>query len=234
MNVLGLIPARGGSKGISGKNLAPLCGRPLIAYTCEAARASRRLKRVVVSTDNRDIAGVAEQLGIEVPFMRPPSLAGDDTLMIDVVRHALLLLAEQGYRPDAVAILQPTSPLRRASHIDAAIDRFETSGADAIVSVVRIPHQFTPGSAMRLEGGKLLPYETTTAPLRRQDKTVLFARNGPAILVVRRSEIEAGSFYGSNVEGLEMDAVDSVDIDTADDLAAAEFWLTRRKLADEC
>lgn len=234
MKVLGLIPARGGSKSIPGKNIAPLLGRPLIAYTCDAARASARLDRTILSTDDPAIAAVARHEGIDVPFMRPADVAGDETPMIDVVRHALSALAAQDYVPDAVAILQPTSPLRRASHIDAAIDLLDAGDADTVVSVIRVPHQFTPGSLMRREGARLFPYESGPALLRRQDKPVWFARNGPAVLVSRRRVIEAGSLYGAAVEALEMDAADSTDIDSPDDLAIAEFRLARRGAKDAC
>jgi CMP-N,N'-diacetyllegionaminic acid synthase len=234
MRVLGFIPARGGSKGLPGKNLVPLAGRPLIAYTCDAARQSSRLARVVVSTDDPEIARVAASCGVDVPFMRPRELARDDTPMIDVVRHALAELDRRGDRFDAVAVLQPTSPLRRAEHIDAVVDLLCSSRAATAVSVVRVPHQFTPGSLMRLEGDELVAYDAAAAPLRRQDKPALFARNGPAVLIVTRDAIAAGTFYGSGVVGYEMPSGDSIDIDTMDDVDEAEYRLQRRSAARGC
>ncbi|HKY22415.1 MAG TPA: acylneuraminate cytidylyltransferase family protein [Vicinamibacterales bacterium] len=225
--VLGIVPARGGSKGIPQKNLALLNGHPLIAYTCMAARGSARLDRTIVSTDDRGIAQVAGAHGVEAPFVRPAAISGDDVPMIDVVRHALEALDNEGYRADAVAVLQPTSPLRRAEHIDAAVDRFVASGADTVVTVVRVPHQFSPASVLKLEADQLTPYEIGPQILRRQDKPVLFARNGPAVLVVRRGVIESGSLYGEHVEGVEMTFGESIDVDTRDDLALAEFWMAR-------
>ena len=112
-NVLGVIPARGGSKSIPGKNIAPLLGRPLIAYTCEAAIGSKLMSRVIVSTNDRDIAEAAEKCGVEALFLRPEALSQDETPSLPVVQHAVEWLAEnEEYRADAVMILQPTSPLR--------------------------------------------------------------------------------------------------------------------------
>src|SRR5258706_10337909 len=122
MEVLGIIPARGGSKGIPRKNLVRLAGRPLIAYTCDAARGSERLTRVIVSTDDDEIAETARGLGVEVPFMRPAHLAADETPMVDVLLDALATLGRvDNYRPDVIVLLQPTSPLRRSAHVDAAV-----------------------------------------------------------------------------------------------------------------
>ena len=113
MTVVGIVPARGGSKGIPRKNIAPLLGKPLLAYTAEAALAARRLARVILSTDDDEIAEVGRRCGLEVLFMRPPELARDDTPMLPVVQHAVRWLEERGDRYDAVCLLQPTNPLRR-------------------------------------------------------------------------------------------------------------------------
>jgi CMP-N-acetylneuraminic acid synthetase len=260
VDILGVIPARGGSKGIRRKNLAPLGGRPLIAHTCDAARGSRRLTRVLVSTDDEEVAAEAARLGIEVPFLRPVALAGDDTPMIDVLVDLLSMLdRRESYRPDAVVLLQPTSPFRRAAHIDAAVDLFDSSGADSVVSVVPVPHQFTPSSLMRLDGDRLVflggpegpplrgdgpplrkgrpsgrpgePGELGDGgpgPLRRQDKPVLYARNGPAVAVVRTSVLlEQHTLYGHDTRALVMSREDSLDIDDAFDLELAELLIAR-------
>jgi CMP-N-acetylneuraminic acid synthetase len=237
--VLGLIPARGGSKGIRNKNLAPLCGRPLLAYTADAVRESTRLTRTVVSTNDLAIAEAARALGLDVPFARPEALSADDTLMLPVVQHALRTAREGGFQPDAVALLQPTSPLRRGEHIDAAIALLETSQADSVVSVVEVPHQFNPVSVMRLDGERLRPFvdegvSASPASLknmitRRQDKPRVLARNGPAVLVTRAATIDAGSLYGDDCRPLLMAAEDSLDVDSHWDLAMAEFILLRRR-----
>ena len=229
MNVLGLIPARGGSRSIPGKNLVPVAGRPLLGYTCDAALRSRRLTRTILSTDDEEIARVGKTFGVEVPFLRPADLARDEIPMIEVVRHAVGWLADhERYRADLVALLQPTSPLRRAEHIDAAVDLLLETSADTVVSVIEVPHQFNPVSLMCLEDGRLVTFLDQPMILRRQDKPRAYARNGPAILVVRQEVLEKGTLYGAVVRPLEMTLVDSVDIDAPDDVALAEFYLSRR------
>lgn len=229
--IVGIIPARGGSKSILRKNLALLNGRPLLAYACEAALASSRLDRVVVNTDDQEIAAVARAHGVEVPFLRPAELAEDSTLVVHALAHMLRWFeSEQRYRPDAIALIQPTSPLRRAEHVDAAVDLFVSSGADTVVTVIPVPHQFNPTSVLRLDGhGCLVPFVDGPQILRRQDKPAVFARNGPAVLVMRREDILAGRLYGPLVRPLEMKPEDSVDIDSAADIALAEFWLRWRQ-----
>ncbi|MGH3104275.1 MAG: cytidylyltransferase domain-containing protein [Gaiellaceae bacterium] len=219
MDVVGLIPARGGSKGIPGKNLAPLAGKPLIAWTIEAARASRTLTRVVVSTDDEEIAAVARQLGAEV-LARPGALAADDTPMLEVVRHAL---AELG-STDVLVLLQPTSPLRRPDHIDQALlVLLEDERRDAVVSVVEVPHRFRPGSLMELDGGRLRRLSEETAA-RRQDKPPVYARNGPAVLALRPERL-GDDLYGGDCRPYVMAPLDSIDVDGPDDLRLAELLL---------
>jgi len=228
MNVLGVIPARGGSKGIPDKNLALLCGRPLLAYTADAAKGSTRITRTIVSTDDQRIAECARSLGLEVPFMRPASLAGDDMPMLPVLQHALETMDANGFAADAIVLLQPTSPLRRAWHIDAAIDSLERTGADSVVSVVEVPHQFNPTSVMRMEDGWLTPFLDAPTVTRRQDKPRVFARNGPAVLAVRASVVKGGSLYGAKSWPLGMSAEDSLDIDSPWDLRLVESVLSTR------
>jgi CMP-N-acetylneuraminic acid synthetase len=229
VRTLGVIPARGGSKGIARKNLRMLAGRPLLAYTADAVRASRRLTRTVVSTDDGEIAEGARGCGLDVPFLRPAELAGDATPMLPVLQHAVGMLRAAGFAPDAVVLLQPTSPLRRGEHIDAAIDMLETSGADSVVSVVDVPHQFNPVSVLRLEGDRLVPFLEGSQVLRRQDKPRVFARNGPAVLVVRTAVLDRGSLYGEDVRPRFMAAEDSIDLDTPSDLELLESLLARRR-----
>ncbi len=229
MNVLGVVPARGGSKGIPNKNVTPVAGRPMLAYTADAVRASRRLTRAIVSTDDETIADVARGLGLDVPFLRPADLAADSTPMLPVLQHAVREMAAAGFAADAVVLLQPTSPLRRAEHIDRAIDLLQSTGADSVVSVVEVPHQFTPASLMRRDGERLRPLEDGPLVTRRQDKPRVFARNGPAVVVVRASVLDRGSLYGDDCRPMVMHAADSVDIDGPEDLALADLLLTRRQ-----
>ncbi|MDQ7781050.1 MAG: acylneuraminate cytidylyltransferase family protein, partial [Planctomycetota bacterium] len=135
--VVGLIPARGGSRRILRKNLVDLCGRPLIAYTIEASRRARCITRTIVSTDDHEIADVSRRLGAEVPFLRPGRLATDTARSIDVIRHAARWLENHGIRLRAMVLLQPTSPLRKAAHIDEAVRLFLGGGCDSVVSVRR-------------------------------------------------------------------------------------------------
>lgn len=229
MHSVGIIPARAGSKGLPGKHLRLLGGRPLVDWTFDAARGSR-LSRTIVSTDDDAVAAAAREQGVEVPFVRPAALAGDETPMIDVLLHALETLeAGGGARIDVVVLLQPTSPLRRAEHIDAALTILETTTADTVVSVVPVPHRFNPVSVMRLEGGRLVPYAAHPTVTRRQDKPPVLARNGPAVLAVRRHVLlEQRALYGADCRPLLMDEAESIDIDTAWDLAVAECALRLR------
>jgi CMP-N-acetylneuraminic acid synthetase len=228
MVVLGVIPARGGSKGIPGKNLRPLAGRPLMAYTVDAARASRRLSRVVLSTDDAAIADAGRSLGVEVPFMRPADLASDDAPMLPVLQHAVRSLAAEGFAAEAAVLLQPTSPLRPSGRIDQAVELLEATGADSVVSVVEVPHQYNPLSVMTLDGGRLYPYSPGPLVTRRQDKPRVYARNGPAVLAVRTSVLEGGSLYGQDTRALVMDRRESVDVDDAWDLEILELMLSKR------
>lgn len=233
MEILGLIPARGGSKSIPHKNIAPLAGKPLLAYTCLAALESRSLSRVLLNTDDPEIAEAGRLWGVEAPFLRPADLAQDDTPIVPVIQHTLDWLGrEQGFFPDVVVLLQPTSPLRRAEHIDEAVALLLSSGADTVVSVTAVPHAFNPVSVMRLTGeGRLAPYLEGPVILRRQEKPRLYARNGPAVLAVRRATLEAGLLYGDDVRPYEMDRAESLDIDEPLDLELAEFFLSRRQKA---
>src|SRR6266550_1006921 len=222
-NILGVIPARGGSKGIPNKNLALVGGRPLLAYTADAAKESKRLTRTIVSTDDEKIADSARSLGLDVPFLRPRSLAADEAPMLPVLQHAIDALESDGFTTDIVVLLQPTSPLRRGEHIDAAVDLLERTGAESVVSVVEVPHQFNPVSVMHIGGGdRLEPYLSSHLVLRRQDKPQLYARNGPAVLAVRADAIARGILYGSNCRALVMRPEDSLDVDTPLDLRLVE------------
>ena len=218
MQVVGLVPAREGSKGIPRKNLAPLAGKPLLAWTIEAASESSAVTRTVVSTDWDEAAELARQLGADV-LGRPRALAGDDTPMIDVVRHAL---AELG-GCDVLVLLQPTSPLRRAEHVDEAVRLLLESGADAVVSVVEVPHQFRPGKLMAAEDGRLV--RLGSEPPHRHGGAPLYARNGPAILALRPDRL-GDDLYGGDCRPYVMELVDSVDVDGPDDLRLAELLLS--------
>ena len=226
MALIGLIPARGGSKGIPGKNIAPCGGKPLLAWTAEAAFASGVLDRVILSTDDEEIANVGRQLGLELPFLRPPSLAADNTTMLAVMAHALQVLRAEGGTIDALVLLQPTSPFRRGHHIAEAVGLFRKRRAATVVSIERVPHNFVPTSLMRESDGRLLPYrDGDTGPTLRQEKTLLFARNGPALLINRPEVIDAGRLYGDPTVGYEMGWTESLDVDGPLDLKLADHLI---------
>lgn len=223
MRVLGLVPARGGSKGVPRKNVRPLGGRPLVAWTAEAALGARALARVVLSTDDADVAVAGRACGLEVPFVRPAELARDDTPTLPVVQHAVRQLEAGGDRFDAVCLLQPTSPFRTSADIDACVALL-AEGADTVLSVLPVPHEYNPhwvyvrgdGGALRLATGEAAPVP------RRQALPPAFHRDG-AVYVTRRDVVmEQGSLYGARVVGYETDPARAVNIDTPDDWARAE------------
>jgi CMP-N-acetylneuraminic acid synthetase len=220
VDVLALIPARGGSKGIPRKNLAPLGGRPLLTWTVEAALGSRAVTRTVVSTEDDEIAAAARELGAEM-LARPPALAADDTPMQPVIAHAL----DELEAPEVLVLLQPTSPLRRAEHVDEAVDLLLASGADSVVSVVEVPHRYRPGSLMAMDGDRLVRLADDHAGTR-QEKPLVYARNGPAVLALRPDRIGT-DLYGGDCRPYVMGARESLDVDEPFDLELAELLLAR-------
>lgn len=219
MEVVGLIPARAESKGIPRKNLALLAGKPLLQWTIEAAVGSETLTRVVVSTDWDEAATLARELGADV-LGRPAELARDETPMLEIVRHALGKLT----RCDVLVLLQPTSPLRRAVHVDGAVRLLLETDADCVVSVVEVPHLFRPDSLMALEGNRLVPL-APARPARRQEKPVVYARNGPAVLALRPERL-GDDFYAGDCRPYVMAPRDSIDVDARFDLELAELLLS--------
>lgn len=227
MKVLGIVPARGGSKGVPRKNIRLLLGKPLLYYTIDAALRSTRLTRTILSTEDPEIADIGKSLGIDVPFMRPAALAEDTSPTSPVVLHAVQTLENEGEYYDAVCLLQPTNPLRRSEDIDASIDLLESSGADSVISVLRVPHEYNPKWVYwKNELGELTLTTGEGSPIpRRQDLPIAFHRDG-SIYVTRRSVLdEYGDLYGKKVKGFEMDPQRSVNIDTIEDWELAEKLL---------
>ncbi|QQS42025.1 MAG: acylneuraminate cytidylyltransferase family protein [Acidobacteriota bacterium] len=229
MKVLGLIPARGGSKGVPRKNIRLLNGKPLLAYTAESALGSKLLSRVILSTEDQEIAEVGRSLGLDVPFIRPAELAEDTTPTLPVVQHALRQMEDAGEMFDAVCLLQPTNPLRRPEDIDGCIRLLESSGADSVVSVLLVPSEYNPSWVYwKSENGELLlSTGQDEPPPRRQDLPAAFHRDGT--IYVTRTEVirAAGSLYGRNTVGYEMNADFSVNIDTQSDWVKAEDLVAR-------
>lgn len=231
MNVLGVIPARGGSKGVPRKNARLLCGKPLLAYTAESALAALRLSRVVLSTDDEEIAAIGRACGLDVPFMRPPELATDQAPMLPVVQHVIRWTEERGERFDAVCLLQPTNPLRRAADIDACIELLEKSGSDSVVTVLPVPKEHHP-YWVYLQGpsGILKLSNGATEPLpRRQQLPAAFHREGSVYVTRRDVVMEKNSLYGTDLRGYPLNARQSVNIDDLEDWEAAEKLIGSQK-----
>lgn len=224
MNVVAVVPARGGSKGFPRKNLARFDGRTLVELAIAAGQEAASVSHVAVSTDDAEIAGVARDAGASI-IDRPDELAGDEVGALPVIRHALELLAES-HAIDAIAYLQPTSPLRTAAHVDRTVAELVSSGAEAAVTVVEVPHRFNPASLLQVDADGVVHSATASeTSLRRQDKPRFVARNGPAVLVVRATAIQAGELYPPHTVAVEMSALESVDVDTPEDLLLAEAIL---------
>ncbi len=228
--VLGVIPARGGSKGIPRKNLFQLHGQPLLAYTVTAALSSHTLTRTVLSTDDEEILMLGRELGVDAPFLRPAALAGDDVSSAEVARHALAFVeAEEQREYDALVLLEPTAPLRTANDVDEAVERLHESDADSVVTVCRVdaPH---PVKMQIIEDGLLKPYlpHLWREGLTRQQLPPVYYLTG-AVYAVRASVIrETGSLWGRSTAPVVMPPERSVNIDSRADLALAEVFLRNR------
>ena len=227
--LLALVTARGGSKGVPHKNMKLLQGKPLIAWSIEAAKESPSVGRIVTSTDDEEIAEVARGWGSEVPFRRPPELARDVSPHIQVVVHALEWLERyEGYRPEYVLLLQPTSPLRTTEDIEAAVAIAEARNADAVVGVEESPHH--PFLVKRLaEDGTLADFVTTDmAYLRRQDLPMAYVVNGAIYLNRREPLLSEETFLPRQTYPYVMPQERSMDIDTPWDWFLVELVLRAR------
>jgi CMP-N,N'-diacetyllegionaminic acid synthase len=223
MKYLAVIPARGGSKGIPGKNIVSIAGKPLIAWTIEAALGCSKISKIVVSTDCEDIASVVRELGVEV-IARPIELSQDTTPTAPVLVHAYNQVRGQCGDFDAIITLQPTSPLRKSHHLSEAIELFEKfSDADSLVSVTQVPHHMVPNSLMEIDGVWGKPVEEIVI-MRRQDKPIYWCRNGAAVYITKSPKIE-DYVWGGKTLVYPMDKISSLDIDDQLDLKIAEALL---------
>lgn len=233
MKLLALIPARGGSKGIPGKNVVDLAGKPLIAWTLEAARTSRYELDVLVSTDDEQIAAVAAQWGGATDYRRPAELASDTAPTLDAVQHAVQWLAGQGRHHDALVLLQPTSPLRTAAHLDAAIDLWLQQPDQPVVSVCPPAHPPYLTFAHQPDGRwqRLAPLPASG---RRQDSTAPYVQINGAIYIQSLTRLSQGLglFEEDNTRFYVMPTQASVDIDTPLDLALVQLLLGQPHLLE--
>jgi CMP-N,N'-diacetyllegionaminic acid synthase len=224
MRVLGLVPARGGSKGVARKNIRMLCGKPLLGYTAESALAARRLARVVLTTEDEEIAELGRRCGLEVPFVRPAALALDETPMMPVVHHALKVLSESGDTFDAVCLLQPTNPFRRAEDIDGAIELLETTGADSVISFVDVGEKHPARMKYISAEGRVVdpPFAEAFEGQRRQDLPKVYLREGSIYVTRTGVLVQDGSFKGRDCRGWLVPEERACNIDTPFDLFIAE------------
>jgi len=236
VRVLGLIPARGGSKGVPRKNLRLVAGKPLLAYTAAAALAARRLSRVVLSTEDEEIAELGRRCGLEVPFLRPVELAQDTSPMLPVVQHAMRMLEASHDRFDAVCLLQPTNPLRRAVDIDGAIDLLEHSGADSVISFVEVGDRHPARMKYLAADGRVInpPFAEEVEGQRRQDLSKLYLREGSIYLTRSTVVMERNSMQGDYCQALIISEERACNIDTLFDLFVAEQLLKRDRDIKRC
>lgn len=233
---LAVIPARGGSKGVPRKNVRPVRGRPLLAYTVDTALAARHLLHdVVLSTEDREIADVGRSLGLEVPFLRPPELAGDDVPMAPVLRHAVSFVERRDrVRMDWVLLLQPTEPFRTVEDLEACLALAERGGCDSVISVVRV-FAVHPVLMKRIEGDRLVPFcvEEPEGTRRQDYEPPAYMRNGAIYLTRRDVLMERGSIWGDLIRPYVMPPERSVSVDEERDLKVIEAIMLERQGAPQ-
>lgn len=231
-NVVAVIPARAGSKGLPGKNILPLLGKPVLVYTVEAALQARTLDRVILSTDSEEIAEVGRRAGVEAPFLRPPELATDSAHPTAVLEHAITYLADtEGYETELVVTLQPTSPLRLAGDIDDAVRLLQGNpNMDSVITIMEVG--LPPYWVLRTDGPYLRPFVddgTDYSLMRRQELEQTYRPNG-AVYVTRRELLkDRGLIFSAFSQGktgyIIMDPIRSLDIDTETDFKVIEAVL---------
>jgi CMP-N-acetylneuraminic acid synthetase len=230
MRVLAIIPARRGSKRIARKNLRILAGKPLVAWSIEAARGARRIDRLVVSSDDEEVLELAAMYDPRLALRRPAEFCADTSPAIDYVEHALEKIESAfATRFDAVAIVQPSSPFTLPSDIDATIELLETSGADTTVSVVEVAHDLHPAKFKIMQGDRLLPYfEQEAGRMAAHEMPHVFVRNC-SVYATRRNVINERKIIGEDCRGYIMPRERSIDINDDLDLAFAEFVVERTR-----
>jgi len=233
MKILGIIPARGGSKGIPGKNIRMLNGKPLIHYAAWAAFESGLVDRLILTTDSVEIAGVGKTLGIEVPFIRPAELAQDDTPMFPVIDHVVQFVEREGWMPDVIILLQPTAPLRQPKHIQDAVNILIATKCDSVASVVEVPQHYAPDFVLKLEDGKLKPFLESGLKTRRQDVRPAYSRDGSIYAFWRNVFIQKRSIYGDDCRPLLISHDESCNLDTMEDWREVERKINNQTHSQE-
>jgi CMP-N,N'-diacetyllegionaminic acid synthase len=219
MKILAIIPARGGSKGVPGKNKKLLHGKPLIQYSIDAALQSNYISEVLVTTDDEEIMTIAKSLGANVPFMRPKYLAEDTTPTLPVIQHAISHFEAEGKQFDAICLLQPTSPFRPKGFLDKALETFMEKQTDSLVSVLVVPHQYNPHWTFEPNKNGTLQIATGENDIipRRQELPKAYHRDG-SIYITKTNIIQIeNSLYGNSLSYIVSDENYYVNIDTEDD-----------------
>ena len=226
-NILGLIPARGGSKGLPRKNIKPLLGKPLIAWTIEQALASKYLDKVIVSTDDKEIAEVSKKYSAEVPFIRPKELAEDDTKGINVILHVINWIEKNNKKYDLIILLQPTSPLRTSENIDNAISLFFLKKANAIVSVCEVDHHPLWTNTLPEDGCMKDFIKPEITNKNRQELPKCYRLNGAIYLAYWDYLKEQKTFFGKKTFACIMPQDKSIDIDSEIDFELTKIIMKR-------
>lgn len=229
MRILGIIPARGGSKGVPRKNIKLLNGKPLLQYTSEIALESQYLTEVILSSDDHAIIEVAKRLGIQVPFTRPSTLAEDQTPTIEVIIHALQWYENQHIFFDAVCLLQVTSPFRTVEFLDNAIAKFVASDCDSLVSVQKVPHEYNPHWTFEVNPDGNLKIATGEDQIinRRQELPDSYHRDGSIYITKTEVLLQQHSLYGKSIAFIESNPELYVNIDRVADWEKAELMIKK-------
>lgn len=222
--VIALIPARGGSKGIPRKNIVPFCGRPLIVHTIETSIQTNVFDRIIVSTDDDEIADISRRHNAEVPFLRPKELSQDDTKDFAVFAHTLHWLQEhEGYTPDLVFYLRPTAPLRKVDDIYRTLEKITATNCDSVRTVCLAEHH--PYRMARLVEdipSPIMPEVKTIVPHRRQELPPIFRWNGLVDALHSRNALYYSTMFGKDIRAVITPRERSIDIDESIDLFLAE------------
>lgn len=230
MRILGLVPARSGSKGIPGKNIRLLAGVPLLEYTRRAATESGIIDRLILTTDSPEIADIGKKIGFEVPFLRPYELAKDDTPMLPVIKHTLSYLESNLWIPDIIVLLQPTTPLRKSKHIIEAVQLLITLNCNSVVSVSEVPKHFSPDFVFRIDQERLVHFLPEGQQVtRRQDARQAYYRDGSVYAFWLKTLVMSGNIYGDWCHPLIVPSNETVNLDTQEDWARAEVLLLKEK-----
>jgi CMP-N,N'-diacetyllegionaminic acid synthase len=234
LNIVGLIPARGGSKGVKRKNIRLLCGRPLLQYSLEVAKQSKLLTHIYCSTEDDEIKETCSNLNLAL-IHRPDSLSKDDTPSFDVIKHTVITLESKGIKPDYVVLLQPTYPFRSVEDIDIPIDIAINNCAESVVSISPVPKHFHPNWQLKIskEGdlGFFIGEKNNLSKIvvRRQDLEETFFRNGSVYVISYDTIMKKNSIYGDKTLPYIMRSETQINIDTEDDFQAAERHLELKK-----